>query len=211
MASHCPLILNSDGTKFGKTAAGAIWVDSKKTSVYRFYQFWIRCDDRDVVRYLNLFTFLSRRRKFKRSPSNTGPPRIPRRAQGFGGGDDRFGAWQNRHSRSHPRQRNSFWRRTRRHRRKHLQRNRRRSPFPPGERIALEGAGVPLGRSSGGMPACPSKGQARKDIQGGGVYVNNIREPNPQRAVTANDFCSANTCFSQGQTQLHRHLCKVRL
>ena len=37
-----PLILNSDGTKFGKTAAGAIWVDARKTSVYRFYQFWIR-------------------------------------------------------------------------------------------------------------------------------------------------------------------------
>src|SRR5665213_1755639 len=55
-----PLILNSDGTKFGKTAAGAIWVDPRKTSVYRFYQFWIRTDDRDVVRYLNLFTFLSR-------------------------------------------------------------------------------------------------------------------------------------------------------
>ncbi len=52
-----PLILNSDGTKFGKTAAGAVWVDPRKTSVYRFYQFWIRTDDRDVVRYLNIFTF----------------------------------------------------------------------------------------------------------------------------------------------------------
>src|SRR5665213_1557076 len=54
-----PLILNSDGTKFGKTAAGAIWVDARKTSVYRFYQFWIQTDDRDAVRYLKLFTFLS--------------------------------------------------------------------------------------------------------------------------------------------------------
>ena len=49
-----------DGTKFGKTAAGAIWLDARKTSVYRFYQFWIRTDDRDVVRYLNLFTFLDK-------------------------------------------------------------------------------------------------------------------------------------------------------
>ena len=47
-----PLITNSDGSKFGKTAAGAIWLDPKKTSVYRFYQFWIRVDDRDVIRYL---------------------------------------------------------------------------------------------------------------------------------------------------------------
>src|SRR5881394_2110908 len=54
-----PLITNSDGSKFGKTAAGAIWLDPKKTSVYRFYQFWINTDDRDVVRYLKFFTFLS--------------------------------------------------------------------------------------------------------------------------------------------------------
>jgi tyrosyl-tRNA synthetase len=55
-----PLILNADGTKFGKTAAGAVWVDAKKTSVYRFYQFWIRVDDRMVISYLKYFTFLNR-------------------------------------------------------------------------------------------------------------------------------------------------------
>src|SRR5882757_1305661 len=55
-----PLILNADGTKFGKTAAGAVWVDAKKTSVYRFYQFWIRVDDRMVISYLKYFTFLTR-------------------------------------------------------------------------------------------------------------------------------------------------------
>src|SRR6185503_8070867 len=55
-----PLITNTDGTKFGKTAAGAIWLDAKRTSVYKFYQFWIRTDDRDVIRYLKYFTFLSR-------------------------------------------------------------------------------------------------------------------------------------------------------
>src|SRR5437016_1005443 len=55
-----PLITNADGTKFGKTEAGAIWLDTRKTSVYKFYQFWIRIDDRDVVRYLKYFTFLPR-------------------------------------------------------------------------------------------------------------------------------------------------------
>src|SRR5436305_1367889 len=53
-----PLITNADGTKFGKTEAGAIWLDPGRTSVYKFYQFWIRVDDRDVVRYLKFFTFL---------------------------------------------------------------------------------------------------------------------------------------------------------
>src|SRR5687767_1521295 len=55
-----PLITTADGAKFGKTEAGAVWLDPAKTSVYRFYQFWIRTDDRDVIRYLKYFTFLSR-------------------------------------------------------------------------------------------------------------------------------------------------------
>ena len=54
-----PLITNADGTKFGKTEAGAIWLDPKRTSVYRFYQFWINTDDRDVIRYLKFFTFFT--------------------------------------------------------------------------------------------------------------------------------------------------------
>ena len=54
-----PLMLKADGTKFGKTAGGAIWLDAKKTSPYEFYQFWLNQDDRDVVKYLKYFTFLS--------------------------------------------------------------------------------------------------------------------------------------------------------
>ena len=53
-----PLITRADGTKFGKTEAGTVWLDTKRTSVYRFYQFWVNTDDRDVERYLKLFTFL---------------------------------------------------------------------------------------------------------------------------------------------------------
>lgn len=55
-----PLMLKSDGTKFGKSAGGAVWLDPEKTSPYEFYQFWINQDDRDVVKYLKYFTFLNR-------------------------------------------------------------------------------------------------------------------------------------------------------
>lgn len=54
-----PLMLKADGTKFGKTAGGAVWLDPKKTSPYEFYQFWLNQDDRDVIKYLKYFTFLS--------------------------------------------------------------------------------------------------------------------------------------------------------
>ena len=55
-----PLITTSAGTKFGKTEAGAVWLDPEKTSPYKFYQFWINSDDRDAGRYLRTFTLLSR-------------------------------------------------------------------------------------------------------------------------------------------------------
>ncbi|KRL04005.1 tyrosine--tRNA ligase [Liquorilactobacillus oeni] len=54
-----PLMLKADGTKFGKTAGGAIWLDPEKTTPYEFYQFWLNQDDRDVIKYLKYFTFLS--------------------------------------------------------------------------------------------------------------------------------------------------------
>jgi tyrosyl-tRNA synthetase len=53
-----PLITTASGTKFGKSEAGNVWLDPLKTSPYQFYQFWINTDDRDVERYLKLFTFL---------------------------------------------------------------------------------------------------------------------------------------------------------
>ena len=54
-----PLITKSDGTKFGKTEAGAVWLDPKKTSPYSFYQFWLNVADADVYKFLKYFTFLS--------------------------------------------------------------------------------------------------------------------------------------------------------
>lgn len=54
-----PLVTKTDGTKFGKTESGTIWLDAEMTSPYQFYQFWINTDDRDVITYLKYFTFLS--------------------------------------------------------------------------------------------------------------------------------------------------------
>lgn len=54
-----PLLTNADGKKFGKTEKGAVWLSAKKTSPYQFYQFWVRRDEREVIRLLKLFTFLS--------------------------------------------------------------------------------------------------------------------------------------------------------
>ncbi|MBO1213225.1 tyrosine--tRNA ligase [Staphylococcus nepalensis] len=55
-----PLVVKSDGKKFGKTEGGAIWLDADKTSPYEFYQFWINTTDADVIKFLKYFTFLSK-------------------------------------------------------------------------------------------------------------------------------------------------------
>ncbi|MBR1850117.1 MAG: tyrosine--tRNA ligase [Bacteroidales bacterium] len=58
-ALTCPLITKADGTKFGKTEGGNVWLDPTKTSPYKFYQFWLNCSDVDTARYIRIFTLLS--------------------------------------------------------------------------------------------------------------------------------------------------------
>ena len=59
-ALTCPLITKSDGKKFGKTESGNIWLDPKRTTPYRFYQFWLNVSDEDAERYIKIFTSLER-------------------------------------------------------------------------------------------------------------------------------------------------------
>jgi len=59
-ALTCPLIKKADGTKFGKTESGNVWLDPKLTSPYKFYQFWLNTSDEDAVRYIKIFTLLSK-------------------------------------------------------------------------------------------------------------------------------------------------------
>jgi tyrosyl-tRNA synthetase len=184
-----PLITNADGSKFGKTVAGAVWLDSKKTSVYRFYQFWINTDDRDVIRYLKFFTFLSREEieaLDKKHTANPGPREAHKalakavtdlihgasatteaiRASEILFGGDLQGISET-----------TF--------------NDIVGEVPTQSISAgptLAGGGFLILDLLVIAGLCPSKGQARKDIEGGGVYINNIRETNSQRAVTTSDL-----------------------
>jgi tyrosyl-tRNA synthetase len=57
-AITCPLITKSDGSKFGKSEGGNVWLDSKRTSAYKFYQYWLNTSDEDAEKYIKIFTFL---------------------------------------------------------------------------------------------------------------------------------------------------------
>ena len=183
-----PLIMNTDGTKFGKTAAGAVWLDPKRTSVYKFYQFWINVADADVVRYLKYFTFLTREEIEALEKQHTenpgarhahkalakavtdmlhGPNATAEATRAseilFGGNLDGIAE-------------STF--------------NEIVGEVPTKdiEKAKLDGAGLPLVELLVHAGLCPSKGQARKDIEGGGVNINNIRENNAARAATSADL-----------------------
>ncbi|MGA3284317.1 MAG: tyrosine--tRNA ligase [Verrucomicrobiota bacterium] len=183
-----PLITNADGTKFGKTEAGAIWLDSKRTSVYRFYQFWVNTDDRDVIRYLKLFTFLSKEeiealeRKHTENPGAREAHKALAKAttdlihglnatmEAIRASEILFGGELKGIAETI------------------FNEIVGEVPTKEIEKSKLGGAGMPLVELLVHSGLCPSKGQARKDIEGGGVNINNVREVSATRAVTTNDL-----------------------
>jgi len=183
-----PLILNTDGSKFGKSAAGAVWLDAKKTSVYRFYQFWIRTDDRDVVRYLKFFTFLSREEIESLAAQHQERPeaRAAHKALAAAMTDLLHGA--NATAEAIRASEILFGGGLEGIAESTFNEIVGEVPTRELEKSKLEGPGAPLAEIMAASGLCPSKGQARKDIEGGGVYVNNIREAGPQRLVTAADL-----------------------
>jgi tyrosyl-tRNA synthetase len=183
-----PLITKADGTKFGKTEGGSVWLDPKKTSVYKFYQFWINTADADVIRYLKFFTFLTKGEIEALEKKHTENPGVREAHKAlakavtdlihgehatqeairasqilFGGdlkdiGESTFNEIIGE------------------------------VPTKEIEQAKLSGTGIPLVELLVHAGLCPSKGQARKDIEGGGVNLNNVREAKADRTVTSADL-----------------------
>jgi len=183
-----PLITNADGSKFGKTVAGAIWLDPIRTSVYKFYQFWIRTDDRDVIRYLKFFTFLNSEeiatleKQHIENPGGRSAHKALAKCvtdlvhgpaattEAVRASEILFGGDLNGISEA------TFNEIVGEVPTKHI------------TKPQLQGVGMPLVEALMLSGLCASKGQARKDIEGGGVYVNNLREKNFQRALIVSDL-----------------------
>ena len=183
-----PLITNADGSKFGKTAAGAVWMDPRRTSVYKFYQFWINTDDRTVIHYLKYFTFLSPdeiESLAKQHAENPGA-RAAHKALAKAVTDLIHGE-----SATHEAARASeilFGGKLDGIAESTFNEIVGEVPTKEIEKSKLAGAGIPLVELLVHAGLCPSKGQARKDLEGGGVNINNVREASATRAVTAADL-----------------------
>jgi tyrosyl-tRNA synthetase len=183
-----PLVTTSAGVKFGKTEAGAVWLDAKLTSPYRFYQFWLNTDDRDVITYLKFFTWLSREEIDQLEESVKSAPekreaqrRLAREATAMLHGETE------------------------------LAKAERASEILFGKEISgltvaeildifadvpsteidtskISADGFTLGDALVLSRLAPSKGEAKRLVQGGGVAVNNVRADDTRKSISASDF-----------------------
>ncbi len=183
-----PLLLTASGVKFGKTEAGAVWLDPKLTSPYRFYQFWLNTDDRDALTYLKFFTWLSK-------------AEIEALAESI---------------RTEPEQRKAQRELARHvtalvHGETELEKALRASevlfgkeisglsvqeildifsdvPSTELERSKFDGDSFTLGDALVVAGLAPSKGEAKRLVQSGGVSVNNLRADDVRKAISASEF-----------------------
>jgi tyrosyl-tRNA synthetase len=183
-----PLITNADGSKFGKTVAGAIWLDPQKTSVYKFYQFWINANDEHVIRYLKYFTFLTREEieSLEKQHAENPGARVAHKALAKAVTDLIHG--ENATQEAIRASEILFGGELKGIAESTFNDIVGEVPTKEIEKSKLDGAGIPLVELLVHAGLSSSKGQARKDTEGGGVNINNVREAGSARAVTANDL-----------------------
>jgi len=183
-----PLLTKADGSKYGKTATGTVWLDAKKTSSYRFYQFFVNADDAEVVKLLKTLTFLSREEiaalaaELKSNPGARAAQKALARemttlvhgenavAAALKASEILFGGSLDGVNESI------------------FNDVVGEVPTKDLELAKLDGAGSPIIDLVVASGLAPSKGAARKDLEAGGIYLNNVRVAEHTRAVTATDL-----------------------
>ena len=188
-----PLLTTSGGAKMGKTAQGAVWLDADLCSPYDFYQYWVDCDDRDVGRFLRVYTFvpldeIARLEKLAGSEINEAKRVLAFEATKLLHGEAAalearaaagaaFGAAAGKDLQSLP-----------------------TTAFP---REKLE-AGVPAAELFTLVGLTASRGEAKRMIQQGGLYVNDERIASIERLLTAADLGPDGMILKAGKKKIHR-------
>ncbi len=191
-----PLITTASGDKMGKTAQGAVWLDPKLTSPYEYYQYWINTDDRDVERFLALFTFLPLE-EVKRYGRLTGADlREAKEVLAFEATKITHGAEEAEGAR---------------------EASRRAFGNAEGSLEAIATTSLGKGRLKKGIIAfelfaetglCASKGDAKRLISQGGGYVNGRRLQEGDEVITEADFQEGAAVLRAGKKRYHRIVVK---
>ena len=176
-----PLITTSSGAKMGKTASGAVWLDSKQTSPYEFYQYWRNTEDPDVKKFLALFTFLpmdevNKLGNLKGEELNEAKKILAYEATKITHGEEeakKAGNWLVN------------------------------MPEVTLSKNSLE-SGIPVIDAFTLTGICPSKGEARRLIQQGGAYVNDVKITSIENVLTSRDFHDNMMILRAGKKRFYR-------
>ena len=203
-----PLVSTATGVKFGKTEAGAVWLDAKLTSPYRFYQFWLNTDDRDAVTYLKFFTWLSKdeidalAESVRTEPEKrTAQRELARHVTALVHGetalekalrasDVLFGKEISGLSLSE------------------ILDIFADVPSTELERSKLEDDSFTLGDALVASGLAPSKGEAKRLVQGGGVCINNVRADDARKPISASELIDGQVLVLRKGAK-HYHLIRV--
>lgn len=182
-----PLVTTSAGVKFGKTEAGTIWLDPVLTPPFRFYQFWINTEDRDVLRYLKFFTWLGQEEiagleeLMQTAPERReAQKRLAREVTLSVHGESGL-------AKAEKATRILFGEEIAGLEPSEIEEVFADVPSSEVSASALSGEGMPLADLLAASGLVPSKSEARRAIRGGGVYLNNVREGEEARKVTTGD------------------------
>jgi len=203
-----PLVTTSSGVKFGKTEAGALWLDANLTSPYRFYQFWLNTEDRDVIDYLKFFTWLSQDEIKELEEAVRAEPET-RKAQ------RELASQVTALVHGETALRNAL-------RASEVLFGKEISglsvteildifadvPSTELERSKLEADGFTLADALVLSGLAPSKGEAKRLVQGGGVAVNNVRADDVRKPIAASEFIEGQVLVLRKGAK-HYHVVKL--
>jgi tyrosyl-tRNA synthetase len=181
-----PLVMKADGTKFGKSEQGTIWLDAAKTSPYRFYQFFVQSADADVMTYLKYFTFLPLAQISELGDSLTTQPEKRAAQYALAREVTRLVHGETELARAERASQALFGESIRELDEATLLDVMAEAPSTQKSRSALESYAIVDALVDSGL--CASKGAARRDIAAGGIYVNNDRVSDGNASLSTADL-----------------------
>ncbi len=199
-----PLVTTASGQKFGKTEKGAVWLDAQRSSAYELYQFFLNTDDRDVSRFLRYYTFLDEQTLLSLDETARSAPekREAQRVLAREATTLIHGAEEARKAEETARA--LFERRPASGGAVSgalvVPPDAPTTALPRGE---LEGAGLAITELLVRATLCASKGAARRDIEGGGIYLNDERVTDPARSVGSGDLRDGVLLLRKGKRSYH--------
>jgi tyrosyl-tRNA synthetase len=203
-----PLVTSSSGVKFGKTEAGAVWLDPNLTSPYRFYQFWLNTDDRDVITYLRFFTWLSQAEILELEASLRAEPETRKAQKELARHVTALVHGETALANALRASEVLFGKEI-----SGLSVNEILDifadvPSTELEKSKVERDGFTLGDALVLSGLAPSKGEAKRLVQGGGVAVNNVRADDVRKPISASEFIDGQVLVLRKGAK-HYHLIRL--